>query len=367
MQQRWLRAAVMAGALAVLGLTAAMPALAQSSVAWLGVYTQTLNADLRAGLDYDGDGVVVSGVVDDSPADRAGVRKGDIIVSFNSRRVETSAALTELVRDARVGQEVTLAIWRDGERRTLTPRLGTRPSGDAAPRTWTPREDGEDEDGRMEFWVAPDAPDAPEAPKAPRAPKAPSAPKAPRAWVFEDENGERHELHLRGLERLRDLQGLEKLGRLRELENLPEIMARAGRPRLGIMMEDTDAGVRVTDVLEDTPAERAGLREGDVIRRVNGVRIGDTDDLSRAVREAGEGPVSVEVRRNGTTRTLEAKLGPKRERVVIRGRASGPTPRTFEFHGRGPGADADLRQELQELRREVEALRRELREREDDR
>ena len=49
MQQRWLRAVVTSGALAVLGLAAAMPALAQDGVAWLGVYTQTLDSDLRSG------------------------------------------------------------------------------------------------------------------------------------------------------------------------------------------------------------------------------------------------------------------------------------------------------------------------------
>lgn len=373
MQQRWLRAVVMSGALAALGLAAAMPALAQSSVAWLGVYTQTLNADLRAGLDYDGDGVLVSGVVEDGPADRAGVRKGDIIVSFNSRGVETSGELTELVRDARSGQEVSLVIWRDGERRTLSPRLGTRPDDDETPRPRILRDrDDASGDDDSDDWVAPRAP---RAPAAPRAPKAPKAPKEPRVWVFEDDDGNRHEMDLRGLDKLR------------ELERMPGMRGMTwnfGRPRLGITMDDASGrGVRVTDVLDDTPADRAGLREGDVILRIGDEAIDDTEDLSRVVRGAPEGPISIEVRRNGTRRTLEANLGPKREddaarrRIAREMRDGARTPRTFEFRTPAPGAreelrwrsrDRDeLRREIENLRRELQRLERELEEREDDR
>lgn len=361
MQQRWLRAAVLSGALAALGLAAAMPALAQDGGAWLGVYTQTLNADLRAGLDYDGDGVLVSGVVDDGPADRAGVRKGDIIVSFNSRRVEASGELTELVRGARPGQEVTLVVWRDGDRRTLTPRLVERRSDGPAPRARVLRER---------------AGDAREAPAPPRAPKAPKAPKEPRVWVFEDEEGDVHEMHLRGLEKLRELDI--------EMPDMDGLIRNVGRPRLGIGMEDADGGgVRVTNVLDDTPADRAGLREGDVILRVGDTEVEDTDDLGRAVRGAPEGRIAIEVRRDGARRTLEAELGPKREDRLIRRhverelRDGAREPRVFRFRTPVPDAHGELRwrsrdrdelrREIEELRRELRRLKRELEERKDDR
>ena len=370
MQQRWLRAVVMSGALAALGLAAAMPALAQDGVAWLGVYTQTLDSDLRSGLDYDGDGVLVSGVVDDGPADRAGVRKGDIIVSFNSRGVETSGDLTRLVRESRPGQEVSLVVWREGDRRTLSPRLVTRPSGDDTPRPRIVR-DRDDEDGEDEGddeWAVPVPP------RAPAAPRAPKAPKEPRVWVFEDDDGNRHEMDLRGLDKLRDL------------EHLPGMRGTTwnfGRPRLGITMEDgSGSGVRVGSVLDGTPADRAGLREGDVIVRIGGTEIDDSEDVSRVVRSAPEGPIAIEVRRNGTRRTLEADLGPKRDEPLLKRRIErdlrdGREPRTFEFRTPTPGAreelrwksrDRDeLRREIENLRRELQRLERELEEREDDR
>ena len=54
---------------------------------WLGVYTQEVTSDLRDGLDLRGDGVLVNRVVDGGPADRAGLRRGDLVIHFNSRAV----------------------------------------------------------------------------------------------------------------------------------------------------------------------------------------------------------------------------------------------------------------------------------------
>jgi hypothetical protein len=94
--------------------------------------------------------------------------------------------------------------------------------------------------------------------------------------------------------------------------------------------------------------------------------VDDTDDLSRAVRGAPEGPIAIEVRRNGTRRTLEARLGPKRDdaslerRSVRRLRES--QPRVFEFHAPTPAPRwSERTRERDDLRREIESLRRELR------
>jgi serine protease Do len=72
------------------------------------------------------------------------------------------------------------------------------------------------------------------------------------------------------------------------------------RPWIGIVMDDTDRGVAVARVAPDSPAARAGLQEGDVIRSVDGVETDSPRDVQRAImnRRAGE-TVRIAVERNG--------------------------------------------------------------------
>ena len=61
---------------------------------YLGVTTQAIDEDLRRGLDLTRDGLLVNQVSVDSPADRAGLRKGDVILSYEGRSVTEPEALT---------------------------------------------------------------------------------------------------------------------------------------------------------------------------------------------------------------------------------------------------------------------------------
>src|SRR5512145_2877765 len=84
MRKRWMVWGISGAALAALALLGGMAdrAAAQTTTrAWLGVTSQEITTDLREGLNYKGDGVLVSRVVVDSPADRAGIKKGDVLVS----------------------------------------------------------------------------------------------------------------------------------------------------------------------------------------------------------------------------------------------------------------------------------------------
>jgi membrane-associated protease RseP (regulator of RpoE activity) len=123
--------------LAMAGAVAGRAAAQSNGTPWLGVTTQQITDELRDGLDYQGAGVIVNRVINDSPADRAGVRKGDVIVNFNSRVIDSPDELSDVVRSARVGQTISLTVMRDGSRRTLSARLAEwRVGNDALHRRW---------------------------------------------------------------------------------------------------------------------------------------------------------------------------------------------------------------------------------------
>jgi S1-C subfamily serine protease len=81
---------------------------------YLGVRMQDLDDYWRARLDYSGDGALVSNVGRGSPAEAAGIKGGDIIRAFNGQTIASRAALFTLVQRAKVGDEITLEIWREG-------------------------------------------------------------------------------------------------------------------------------------------------------------------------------------------------------------------------------------------------------------
>jgi Tol biopolymer transport system component len=72
-------------------------------------------------------GVLVGGVRDGSPADRAGLRGGDILVGFGDQEIADLYALTDALRSHRPGDTVTLVWLRAGERITAEATLGSRP------------------------------------------------------------------------------------------------------------------------------------------------------------------------------------------------------------------------------------------------
>jgi len=86
---------------------------------------------------------------------------------------------------------------------------------------------------------------------------------------------------------------------------------RTERGWLGVSLEeDSNGRVRVTNVIRKSPAEEAGLREGDVILKINGREVRDGDYLAREIRNHRPGEeVRLEIERNGKTQEIKAKLG----------------------------------------------------------
>ncbi len=233
-------------------------------------------------------GAVVTGVEPDSPAAKAGVHTGDVIVEFDGERVRSTSELARLVRETPGGRTVKMAVVRDGRRTDLsvTPAAGGMPGidGERLQREIRRGLRGVDPDQLREEierglesarpWLY----QSPEVPGQPRIyPPPPGTPFAP------------------------------------PLNRAPA--------RLGVTIEDlTDQladyfgvkdGVLVRSVIKDSAAGRAGIRAGDVITTVAGQTIHSAADVSRALRDFKTGDeVEIGFVRDRKSQTIKLRLDP---------------------------------------------------------
>ena len=95
---------------------------------WLGVLVQDVTPELAESFGMQTpQGALIAKVLDDSPADEAGLRVGDVVVDFNGARIPTSASLPPVVSQTPVDMRVAVGVIRDGERKTIKLRIGELP------------------------------------------------------------------------------------------------------------------------------------------------------------------------------------------------------------------------------------------------
>ena len=95
---------------------------------WLGVHIQRVTEDLADGLGLDAPtGALVSDVTAGGPADAAGLRTGDVILSVDGRKIEEMRLLPRVIAGIEEGTDVDIAIWRGGASRTLSVQIGRLP------------------------------------------------------------------------------------------------------------------------------------------------------------------------------------------------------------------------------------------------
>lgn len=245
----------------------------------LGVRLEDVGKDDVARLKLSEErGALVKSVEAGSPADKAGMKAGDVIVRYHGESVMGASQLARLVRETPPGRTVPIEVVRDGAAQKVTATLGGDRRGAFGL---------EGDVGEFDIPV-------PEPPEPPEPPLPPSMPRGFDRW------GKRALLddHFRWFSNEPRKLGLE----------FQEV---SGQLAKHFKLAD-DSGVLVTSVEPEGPAGKAGLKAGDLILKFDGRSIRDGDDLQKAVRKAEPGrEVSVTVQRDG--RSLDLKVTPDGE------------------------------------------------------
>lgn len=144
----------------------------------------------------------------------------------------------------------------------------------------------------------------------------------------------------------------------------PEAGAAPARGYLGVGVRGSEAGVVIDRVLPGSPAEAAGMRVGEVVTKVNEVRIGTLEDLDTALAGVPAGrQVAVGLRGDGGSRSLLVKLGVRAagEAAAAAPRSTAPAaPRVPSVPPTKARPELDLEAELTALRAELAELRQQL-------
>ena len=97
---------------------------------YLGIGIQEITADRAKALRLREEaGVEITRVGPDSPADKAGLKAGDVVLRYNGTKVEGLEQLSRLVRETPVGREAKLDIFRNGAPQAVTVKIGQHPPG----------------------------------------------------------------------------------------------------------------------------------------------------------------------------------------------------------------------------------------------
>ena len=248
----------------------------------LGIRLEDLDKEDVARLKLTEEkGALVKSVDDESPAAKAGIQEGDVVVRYHGESVIGAAQLARLVRETPAGRTVPIEVMRNGAAQKLSATIGS------------------DEHGAWDFgpaWGALEIP-VPELPELPESPVPPTPPVPPHAF---DRWGKRALLdELAGFGR-----GPRKLGL--EYQEISGQLAK-------YFKVEGETGVLVTTVDPEGPAGKAGLKAGDVISKLGTRTIEDGDDLRRALDRAEPGSeVSLSVQREGRSLDLKVTLAGER-------------------------------------------------------
>ncbi len=231
---------------------------------WLGVETHEVTSDKAKELKLSAErGVVLGKVVADSPAAKAGLKENDVVTEINGQRVEGAAQFRRMIHEIPAGRSIQLTVWRDGRSQTISATLGKSEERRHAMKMMTPT--------------------------------------TPGAFAFR----------------------MPEIPEIPSMEWNGNMLFGGGQPRLGIDAEDISGqlgtffgapdgeGILVRDVNSGSPAEKAGVKAGDVITSLNGERIrtvGELREKLSAKRDEKDRTVKLGVLRNKGEISLNVEL-----------------------------------------------------------
>jgi len=100
---------------------------------WLGVYIQPVTPELKKQFNLKSEeGALVSDVTKDGPAERAGLKRGDVVVEFQGQKIKDMNSLRNLVAGTAVGTSADVKVIRDGAGKTFKVKVGELPEAEAA-------------------------------------------------------------------------------------------------------------------------------------------------------------------------------------------------------------------------------------------
>jgi len=240
---------------------------------YLGVYLEEVTSERAKELGLKEErGALVMKVVEGSPAEKAGLKENDTIISFNGRRVDSVREMQRMLGETPTGRIVTIEIVRNGNQQSISATLSKRSSDFALlnPEGREPRQ-----------------------PRVPREPRRPDMPAPPRE--FGDYN----------------------------LFKFPRFGGFMGT-RLGITIEPltgqladyfgvkSGQGILVTEVRANAPAAKGGLKAGDVITAIDGKKVESVDMLVEAITEKEEGQMTLTILRNRVEQTITVTIEKRR-------------------------------------------------------
>jgi len=99
---------------------------------WLGVYIQEVTPEIAEQFDLpeDAKGVLVGDVVKDSPAEKSGIKRGDIITKVNNEEVDSPGELQDKIGSIEIGEKANIEVVRDGKEISFVVRIDEMPTVD---------------------------------------------------------------------------------------------------------------------------------------------------------------------------------------------------------------------------------------------